>query len=59
MHINIGYDYSGGIIPLLIKLPKMIFRYKIFKNGQTMSFKCDNNKLLKNIKTYLKILVTK
>ena len=26
-----GYDYNEEIIPLLIRLPKMICRYKIFK----------------------------
>ena len=56
---DIGYDYNGVIILLVIKLPKMIGRYNIFKNGKKMSFKCYDNKLLKNMKSYLKILVTK
>ena len=39
----IGYDYNGVIILLVIKLPKMIGRSNIFKNGKTMIFKCYNN----------------
>ena len=53
------YDYNGETIPSLIKLPEMIGRYKVFKDGKTMNFTCDNEKLLKNMKKYLTMLVTK
>ena len=41
------YDYNGETIPLLIRLPEMIGRYKVFKDGKTMNFPCDDEELLK------------
>ena len=37
----------------------MIDRYNIFKNGKKINFRCDYKELLKNMNSYLKILVTK
>ena len=47
-------------IPLLIKLPEMIRRYKVFKDGKTINFTSNNEELLKKyMKKYLKMLATK
>ena len=41
------YDCNGETKPLLIKLPEMIGHYKVFKDGKTMNFTCDDEELLK------------
>ena len=41
----IVYDYNDRTIPLLIRLPEMIVRYKVFKDGKTMKFTCDDEEL--------------
>ena len=38
----IVYDYNGETITLLIRLPEMIGRYKVFKDSKTMNFTCDD-----------------
>ena len=43
----IGYNDDGIIRPLCIKLPQMIGYVKHFDCNKTMSFKVDDNKLLK------------
>ena len=43
----ITYDDNDEIMPLIIRIPQMIGRYNIFKDGKTMSFKGDDNKPLK------------
>ena len=55
----IVYNCNDETIPLLIRLPEMIGRYKVFKDGKTMNFTSDNEELLKYVKKYLKILATK
>ena len=54
---HIGYDDNDEIMPLIRRLPQMTGRYNIFKDGKTTNFRYDDNKLLKNTKKYLKILV--
>ena len=43
----IGYDDDDVIRPLCIKLPQMIGYAKNFDDNKTMSFKVDDNRLLK------------
>ena len=43
----IGYSDDDVIRPLCIKLPQMIGYVKHFDSNKTMSFKVDDNKLLK------------
>ena len=43
----IGYNHDGVIRPLCIKLPQMIVYVKHFDSNKRMSFKVDDNKLLK------------
>ena len=43
----IGYNDDDVIRPLCIKLPQMIDYVKHFDSNKTMSFKVDDNKLLK------------
>ena len=57
--LYIVYDYNSETIPSLIRPTEVIVRYKVFKNGKTMNFTCDNEELLKNMKKYLPTLVTK
>ena len=40
-------DYNNETIPLLIRLPEMIGRNKVFKDGKTMNCTCDDEELLK------------
>ena len=43
----IGYNDDDAIRPLCIKLPQMIGYVKNFDSSKTMSFKVNDNKLLK------------
>ena len=40
------YDYNGQTMSLVIRLPEMVDRYKVFKDGKKMNFTCDNEELL-------------
>ena len=48
------YDYDDEIIPLLRKFSKIIGRYKVFKDGKTMNFRCDDDELLKKYEEIFK-----
>ena len=45
----IGYNDNNVIRPLCIKLPQMIGYVKSFDSNKTMSFKVDDNELLKKV----------
>ena len=45
----IGYNDNDNIIPLLIKFPQMIGYAKYFESNKTMSFKIDDQKIIKKI----------
>ena len=52
----IVYDYNDKTIPLLIKLPEMISRYKVFNDGKTLPillliFENISNKIGKEVST--------
>ena len=40
------YEYNDENIPLLIRFPEMIDHYKVFKDGRSMNFTCDDEELL-------------
>ena len=44
----IGFDDDGVITPSCIKVPQMIGYVKHFDSNKTMSFKANDNRLLKN-----------
>ena len=44
------YDYNNETIPLLIGLPEMTGRYKVFKDCKTMNFTFGDEELLKKYK---------
>ena len=43
-----GYNYNDEIEPLFIRLPQMIGYAKFFDSSKTMSFKVNDNKMLKS-----------
>ena len=45
----IGYNDDDVIRPLCIRLPQMIGYVKCFDSNKTMSFKVNDNKLLKKV----------
>ena len=53
----IGYNDDDVIRPLCIKLPQMIGYVKCFDSNKTMSFRVNDNKLLKSTTKYGEKLV--
>ena len=52
----IGYNDDDAIKPLCIKLPQMIGYVKNFDSNKTMSFKVDDNKLLRKYNRVWRII---